>query len=174
MKYISHHMSQNAHLIINSGEMASKQAAKMHGRLIQGQESMATNSGEEGRWTFSFWGFHLGWSDWEKEAVTTKDQWLFMRHRSIWNFIRMYLWGVFLVILNSTWWILLILHSALGNFLSLFCSFLLLSFLCFPFLGLLLIWFWTFQIYHIFFLIFWCFCLFLLDVTGVLLFSNHL
>lgn len=63
-------------------EMASKQAAKMHGRLIQGKESMATNSGEEGRWTFSFWGFHLGWSDWEKEAVTTKDQWLLMRHRS--------------------------------------------------------------------------------------------
>ena len=68
--------------------------------------------------------------------------------------------GVFLVIFYSTWWILLVLLcSALGNFLSLFCSFLLHSFLCFPFLGLLLISFWAFQMYHILFFICWWFCL---------------
>lgn len=72
MKYISHHVSQNAHLIMNSGEMASKQAAKMHGRLIQGQESMATEKEDEL--------FHSGDSIWDevterkRQKVTTKDQ----------------------------------------------------------------------------------------------------
>lgn len=84
------------------------------------------------------------------------------------NFIGMYWGGIFSHLLQH----MKILHSALGNFLSLFSS-CLLSSLCFSFLGLLLVWFLTLQIYRVLFFRFWWFCLSLLDVIGVLVFSNH-